>query len=163
MTDGARKGNWRDMHMGRGDKPKIAHWTRLGAWWHKQRHMRHLKVGADVLTIYPCWFTDDNRIGRRRHWHVGHARKAPWMRGSIGRRVRAAGAGGYLLTMSLTESELRQLEQMAGERPIQEFAVRAVLGLARTGTTCCHVSPDDCMMTASRNSRRLRSAAAPEQ
>jgi hypothetical protein len=145
------------MHRGHGDEPKIVHRTALGAWWHKRDLVRRIKVDSDTLAIYPCWFTDGNTFGSR-HWHVGHTRQVLSVTGSQKPRVRAAGRGGYLLTISLTEPELRQLEQMAGDRPVQEFAVRAVLGVARTGVSCCHLTPGNCVMDASRNTRRAQVA-----
>lgn len=142
------------MHRGRGDSPKLAHRTWLAAWLHKRSLTGRIKIGTDVLTVYRCWFTDDNQFARRKHWHVGHARAILSVRGAATPRVRAASQGGYLLTISLTEPELRRLQEMAGGRSVQEFAVRAVLGLARTGASCCHLNPDNCMMNASRNTRR---------
>jgi hypothetical protein len=149
------------MHMGRGPDPKIAHRTWLGAWLHRRSLIRRIKIGADVLTVYCCWFTDDNQFTRRKHWHVGHARAILSVRGAAAPRVRAASQGAYLLTISLTEPELHQLQEMAGGRSVQEFTVRAVLGLARTGVSCCHLRPADCIMDASRNARRETDAKAP--
>lgn len=110
-------------------------------------HQVHLVSGADPVSesMTRAWL---------KHWHVGHARAILSVRGAATPRVRAASQGGYLLTISLTEPELRRLQEMAGGRSVQEFAVRAVLGLARTGASCCHLNPDNCMMNASRNTRR---------
>lgn len=81
MTETAERptGNWRRMHAGWGDKPKQHHRTRLGAWWHLRDIRRKFKVDADLMWVYPCWFTDDNEFGRR-HWHIGHLPKSRRMR-----------------------------------------------------------------------------------
>jgi hypothetical protein len=34
-------------------------------------HQRRLKIDADYIQVYPCWFTDQNTFGRK-HYHVGH-------------------------------------------------------------------------------------------
>lgn len=67
-------GNWRRMHRGWGEEPKRRHRTWLGASWHLRAHRKRYRVDADLMWVYPCWFTDDNRFGRR-HYHVGHLPK----------------------------------------------------------------------------------------
>lgn len=62
------------MHRGWGEQPKIRHRTWLGAHWHLRSNRRYFKVDADLLWVYPCWFTDRNTFGRK-HYHVGHIRK----------------------------------------------------------------------------------------
>jgi hypothetical protein len=64
--------NFQRMHRGWGPKPKRVHRTALGAWWHLRRHRARIKVDADVMWIYPCWFTDEDTLARRRHYHIGH-------------------------------------------------------------------------------------------
>lgn len=61
---------WLRMHRGSGPEPKKKHRTWLGAWWHLHRHRQLLRHSADIVSIYPCWFTDENTWGRR-HWHIG--------------------------------------------------------------------------------------------
>jgi hypothetical protein len=68
-------GNWRRMHRGWGEQPKRRHRTRAGALWHQRSNRRRFKVDADILWVYPCWFTDQNTLGRR-HYHVGHLPRA---------------------------------------------------------------------------------------
>jgi hypothetical protein len=63
--------NWYRMHQGRGIRPKRVYRTWLGAWRHMRRHQRRLKIDADYIQVYPCWFTDVNTFGRK-HYHVGH-------------------------------------------------------------------------------------------
>lgn len=145
------------MHMGRHGRPKIAHRTWVGAWWHKRNHVRHFKLGADRISIYPCWFTDDNQIGKRKHWHIGHRRFPYWLRGTVGLTkavIKATGEGGYRVSVILTVPELERLQALAGSMPVQEFTGRAILGLARTGTRCCHADPSACMLEISKNERR---------
>lgn len=163
MTKGPRpEREWRSMHMGRHDKPKISHRFWVGAWLHKRRHVNSLKIGADRLGIYPCWFTDGNEFGRK-HWHIGHNRLPVWLSGPQGRairhghraRVKAISEGGYRIAVVLTEPELARLEKLAPEEmPLPEFISRALLGLARTGSRCCHLDPASCLLEASKNGRR---------
>jgi hypothetical protein len=63
--------NWWRMHQGRGVKPKRRYRTWLGAWRHMRLHQRRLKIDADYIQVYPCWFTDQNTFGPK-HYHVGH-------------------------------------------------------------------------------------------
>src|SRR5580704_17409082 len=70
--DGSRpSSNWLRMHRGWGEKPKLKHRTWLGAQWHIHQHRHRYNIDADNIWVYPCWFTDDNRKGRK-HYHVGH-------------------------------------------------------------------------------------------
>jgi hypothetical protein len=64
-------GNWRRMHLGRNEEPKQKHRTWLGALWHLARHNRKHQAVADLMQVYPCWFTDENTFGRK-HYHIGH-------------------------------------------------------------------------------------------
>jgi hypothetical protein len=73
VTDGNPAGNWLRMHRGWGEQPKVRHRTWLGAWWHLRWNQRHPKARADLMWVYPCWFTDQNTFGRK-HFHVGHMR-----------------------------------------------------------------------------------------
>ena len=73
-SERAPAGNWRRMHRGWGEQPKVRHRTYLGAWWHLRSNQRYFKVDADLLWTYPCWFTDENTLGRR-HYHIGHVPK----------------------------------------------------------------------------------------
>ena len=68
-------GNWRRMHRGWGRHPKQRHRTRASALWHLRSNRRKFKIDADILWVYPCWFTDQNTLGRK-HYHVGHLPKA---------------------------------------------------------------------------------------
>lgn len=149
---------FRSMHMGRHGRPKIAHRTWLGAWLHKHRIAGKFRLSTDRASVYPCWFTDWNTLDGRKHWHVGHVRFPHWVKKDelklTKARVKAAAEGGYRLSVVLTEPELARLEELAGDMRVQEFAVRAILGLARTGSVCCHLDPPSCMLDASRNSRR---------
>jgi hypothetical protein len=147
------------MHMGRHGKPKIAHHAWAGAWLHKRRIANRYKLSTNRAQIYPCWFDDENNLTDRRHWHVGHARFEPWVGQDAldpGQRAvqKAAAFGGYRLSVVLTPGELEQLRSLSGPAAVQEFTIRAILGLARTGTTCCHLHPQDCLLEASRNERR---------
>lgn len=67
----APSANWLRMHYGRGIKPKRSYRTWLGAWRHMRLHQRRLKIDADYIQVYPCWFTDENTFGSR-HYHIGH-------------------------------------------------------------------------------------------
>jgi hypothetical protein len=73
-ADQTPAGNWLRMHRGWGDEPKIRHRTWPGAWWHLHGSRKRVKVDADLLWVYPCWFTDGNTFGRK-HYHVGHVPK----------------------------------------------------------------------------------------
>lgn len=64
--------NWQRMHQGFGPQPKRVHRIWLGAWWHLRQHRARIKVDADSIQIYSCWFTDQNTLVKRRHWHIGH-------------------------------------------------------------------------------------------
>lgn len=157
MTDIKPTREFRSMHIGRRGKPKIAHKTWAGAWLHKRRIANKYKLGTDRAQIYPCWFRDDNTIGKKRHWHVGHSRFSGWVEADPSSRVigKAAAEGGYRLSVVLTALELEQLDALAGDTPVQEFVIRAILGLARTERTCCHLDPAGCIYEASKNGRRI--------
>ena len=64
--------NFQRMHRGFGPQPKRVHRIWLGAWWHLRQHRARIKVDADSIQIYSCWFTDQNTLVKRRHWHIGH-------------------------------------------------------------------------------------------
>lgn len=88
VTTPPKTGNWLRMHRGMGIEPKKKHRTFLGAWWHLHQHRKHIKVDADLIWMYPCWFTDTNGFGRK-HYHIGHLPK--------GRKMGAAPRPGTLL------------------------------------------------------------------
>ncbi len=144
---------WQAMHMGRQGKPKVAHRYWYQAALHKRSHVRRTKIAANQLSIYPCWFTDDNHFAQRRHWHIGHTPGSRKLMSMFDPRAIAV-QGGWRFTVVLTEEEIARLEVLAGDAAVQEFAARAIIGLARTATVCCHVDPAGCMRTVSRNSQR---------
>lgn len=148
---------FRAMHMGRHGVPKKHHRTWLGAYLQKRAHFRKYKIGTDRISVYPCWFTDTNEFGSK-HWHIGHHRAASAPRdappGWASAQQKAAAQDGYRVSLILTPGEITALEKLASGQPWQAFAVRAILGLARTGSLCCHSDPSSCMLEASKNARR---------
>src|SRR5215472_9631905 len=98
------------MHLTRHGARKRAHRTPFGAMLHKGRHRREY-ADPGRLSIYPCWFTDDGKLGRR-HWHIGHE-KAAWHPSDQASR-KASRRGAYIVGVRLTPGELARLREMAG-------------------------------------------------
>jgi hypothetical protein len=139
-----KNSNWYRMHRGFGEQYKIRHRFWVTAYLHLRRHQEAFRFDADLVNIYPCWFTDDNRFGVK-HYHIGHF---------ADRDSYLAKGQPYLIKIKVTAKEWRRLDELSGHTHPNAYVARVALGLARAGTVCCHADPSACIVRVARNANR---------